>query len=129
VILAIRTDSPEANILLIEQDKTVENLQWPAGRQLAEQLMGRVQELLKKRQLGWDDLEGVVVFRGPGSFTGLRIGMTVANAIAYAQNIPIIGEKGENWLERGLNRLSKKENDRQVLPHYGAPANITKPKK
>jgi tRNA threonylcarbamoyladenosine biosynthesis protein TsaB len=127
--LAIRTDSPEANILLIEQDKTVENLQWPAGRQLAEQLMGRVQELLKKRQLGWDDLEGVVVFRGPGSFTGLRIGMTVANAIAYAQNIPIIGEKGENWLERGLNRLSKKENDRQVLPHYGAPANITKPKK
>jgi tRNA threonylcarbamoyladenosine biosynthesis protein TsaB len=41
------------------------------------------------------DIEGVVCFKGPGSFTGLRIGLTVGNALAYAQNIPVVASKSK----------------------------------
>ncbi|HEX7259592.1 MAG TPA: tRNA (adenosine(37)-N6)-threonylcarbamoyltransferase complex dimerization subunit type 1 TsaB, partial [Candidatus Saccharimonadia bacterium] len=102
--------------------------EWDAGRQLSKQLLSRIETLLQTQKASWDDLSGIVVFRGPGSFTGLRIGITVANTIAYAKLIPIVGEIGERWSDNGIKRLIAKDNDRQVLPHYGAPANITKPR-
>ena len=75
------------------------------------------------------DLEGLLVFRGPGSFTGLRIGITVMNTIAYGQNIPIVGTNGDDWLDDGVSYLQNEENHQVVLPEYGAEARITKPKK
>jgi hypothetical protein len=52
----------------------------------------------------------------------------VANTIAYAESIPIVGESGNEWVAAGLARLAKKQNDRQVIPEYGSAPNITKPK-
>jgi tRNA threonylcarbamoyladenosine biosynthesis protein TsaB len=69
------------------------------------------------------------VFQGPGSFTGLRIGITVANAIAYAQSVPIVGTRGEHWMADGIKRLQSGQNDTRVMPYYGADPNITKPGK
>jgi hypothetical protein len=43
--------------------------------------------------------------------------------------IPIIGVDGEDWLQSGIDRLGKNENDQIVLPEYGGEANITKQKK
>jgi tRNA threonylcarbamoyladenosine biosynthesis protein TsaB len=74
-------------------------------------------------------LQGLVVFTGPGSFTGLRIGISTMNAMAYAQNIPIVGVGGENWLLDGIKRLKNHENDKIVTPNYGREPNITKSKK
>ena len=75
------------------------------------------------------NVSSLIVFKGPGSFTGLRIGITVANAIAYAQNIPIVGTTGENWRGDGLKKLSGGKNDKIVMPEYGAEPNITKSRK
>ena len=72
-------------------------------------------------------IKGLAVFTGPGSFTGLRIGITTMNTIAYALDIPIVGTTGDDWLADGLARLRAGENDRIVTPHYGKPPNITKP--
>jgi hypothetical protein len=76
-----------------------------------------------------DELSGLIVFTGPGSFTGLRIGVTTLNAIAYAEDISVVGVGGENWLEKGVKRLQNGENDKIVTPNYGAEPNISKPKK
>jgi tRNA threonylcarbamoyladenosine biosynthesis protein TsaB len=75
------------------------------------------------------EVTGIIIFRGPGSFTGLRIGISTANALAYANNIPIVGATGENWRESGLKKLRKKQNDAIVLPEYGAEPHATIPKK
>jgi len=72
---------------------------------------------------------GLVVYQGPGSFTGLRIGITVFNTLAYTNKWPIVGTTGDNWRQAGIQRLEQGENDEIVLPEYGGEANITTPRK
>lgn len=50
-----------------------------------------IDEILKEQGLKVKDLEAIAVSRGPGSYTGLRIGVSVAKGIAYASSIPLIG--------------------------------------
>lgn len=128
MILAIRTDSPQAVIQLWSGGEKLAEKSWEAGRQLSAQLLPEISRLLDQQKAAWGDLAGIVVFRGPGSFTGLRIGVTVANTIAYAQHIPIVGTQGEQWAQKGADALAGGRDDKQVVPEYGAPANITKPR-
>jgi tRNA threonylcarbamoyladenosine biosynthesis protein TsaB len=100
-----------------------------ADRALAKGLLGYIQTQLENQSKTWTDLTGLGVFKGPGSFTGLRIGITVLNTVAYAQNIHIVGETGEDWQEVAVNRLLNGESDSIVLPEYGGEANITLPRK
>ncbi len=69
------------------------------------------------------------MYEGPGSFTGLRIGITVANTLAYSLNIPIAGAEGESWLDDSLANLSGMTEPTVILPKYGSDAHITKPRK
>ncbi|HUC20375.1 MAG TPA: tRNA (adenosine(37)-N6)-threonylcarbamoyltransferase complex dimerization subunit type 1 TsaB [Candidatus Polarisedimenticolaceae bacterium] len=129
MIIVLKTAGATATLALHEAGgKALAGDEWESGRQLSSQLLSHIEALLHAQKSTWDDLSGIVVFRGPGSFTSLRIGITVANAMAYAKAIPIVGEVDENWADKGIKRLAAKANDGQVMPHYGAPANITKPK-
>lgn len=128
MIIAIDTTSPTCNIWLIETENRTHDV-WEAGRQLGDELLGHLRELLNEHNKSWKSISGIAVLRGPGSFTGLRIGLTVMNTIADTYSIPIIGEQGDDWLERALSRLISSENDELVMPLYGRDANITKPRK
>lgn len=108
---------------LIAQDE------WDAGRQLAKDLLAHLDALLRTAGCEWKDIEGLGVFKGPGSFTSLRIGLTVANTISYAEHIPIVGVEGDGWREEALTRLAAGDDDKQVMPHYGADPHITAPRK
>lgn len=129
MILTLRTDSPDPEIGLYNDAIQLSAFSWHADRQLAKDLLRVIHEQLQNQHADWPDLTGVVVFEGPGSFTGLRIGITVANTLAYGQDIPIVAAKGDDWLTTGLARLHAGENDRLVVPHYGSEAHITLPKK
>ncbi len=130
MILAIKTDSPTAELIVLDDDgKEIVREAWLAERRLALELLGKLESILAQANGTWGLLSGLIVFKGPGSFTGLRIGITVMNTIAYSQNIPIVGQEGEAWLANGISRLASSENDQVVLPEYGAPARITQPKK
>ena len=95
----------------------------------ANQFSTFIQQELRGQGLTWKEVTGLVVFKGPGSFTGLRIGITVMNSLAYINGLPIIGVTGERWQDEGLRRLAAGENDTIVMPEYGGEANITKPRK
>jgi tRNA threonylcarbamoyladenosine biosynthesis protein TsaB len=128
LILTIRTDKPDAEIGLFNVGSKLAYSTWPAHRQLAETIHLKVKELLESHNRDLTDLDGIVVFKGPGSFTGLRIGLSVANALAYGLRIPIVSVTGVNWLEKG-NRAIKQGKDEQItLPQYGSPPHITLPK-
>jgi tRNA threonylcarbamoyladenosine biosynthesis protein TsaB len=129
--LTIRTDKPEAEVGVYGIDGAQLGYHvWYAYRQLSTTLLGVIRDELAKRQATFEDLAGVLVFQGPGSFTGLRIGITVANTLSYGLKLPIVGVADEHeWLERGIRRLKNNENDQLVMPEYGAEAHITKQKK
>lgn len=130
MILTLKTDNPVAQIGLYDDSgKQVRYHPWQADRKLAKDLLKEIKNQLEQQQLDWKDISGIIVFKGPGSFTGLRIGLTVANALSYSLDVPIIATQEDNWTETGLSRLKAGENDRLALPHYGAEAHITLPKK
>ncbi|MGH7196076.1 MAG: tRNA (adenosine(37)-N6)-threonylcarbamoyltransferase complex dimerization subunit type 1 TsaB [Candidatus Saccharimonadales bacterium] len=129
LILTIRTDRPEAEIGLYEDSKKLAYETWQAHRQLAETIHVKIENLLKSLGKDWPDLEATICYQGPGSFTGLRIGLTVANTLAYGLEIPIIATKNDNWANQGIEKLLAGKNDQIALPDYGAPPHITNPKK
>ena len=129
IILTLRTDRPEAEVGLYDGEKQLAYVAWLAHRQLAETLHHKIEELLTQQHLDWKDVQGIVCFQGPGSFTGLRIGLAVGNALAYSYGLPIVAAQDPEWLETGLQRLNSGETDERAMPFYGADAHVTAQKK
>lgn len=128
-ILTIRTDKPEAEVGVYIDMEQIAYHSWQAHRALAETLHHTIVMVLEEHNMTLQDLDGVVVFRGPGSFTGLRIGITVANALGYGLNVPVVAEGNDDWITTGIQRLLSGERDVVALPEYGAPVHITVQKK
>lgn len=61
-------------------------------------LLPLIVKLLKDNNKSLSDLDEIMVDKGPGSFTGLRVGVSVANALGFALNIPVNGKKLETEL-------------------------------
>jgi len=129
VILSIRTDKPKSEIALFDDTKSMGHISWEAHRQLAETIHMQLRELLTKQQKTWSDVEGVIIYKGPGSFTGLRIGMSVANALASSLKVPIVSMTGADWQEQSIREIMNGKNEKIVTPEYGSGPHITQPKK
>lgn len=131
MILAVRTDKEDAELYLLDsKGHTADSIIWHAHRELSDTLQDTIELLLSKKSASISDITGIVSFEGPGSFTGLRIGITVANTLAYCNNIPHKGAGGEHWIHDGIQKLqTARHDDVIVLPKYGAEANVTKPRK
>ena len=61
--------------------------------------MPLIEKLLKKHGLEYKDLKRIGVETGPGSFTGLKVGVSVANALGFSLGIPVNGKKVETQLD------------------------------
>ena len=129
MILTMRTDKPEAEIGLFDGDRQFAYETWQAHRQLAETIHHKIQDLLKDQGKTWQDITGVVVYKGPGSFTGLRIGMSVANGLAFGLQIPVLATSEKDWLSTGVDHLLAGKGEPFVTPEYGAPVHVTTPRK
>ena len=128
MIALLDTSTPTCRLTLVEGDERFV-AEWQAERQLAKGLHAWLRDRLTEHGKAWADIEGIGAFRGPGSFTGLRIGLTVLNTLADSLSVPIVGEEGSEWQDRALERLRAGQNDRIVLPHYDRDANITTQRK
>jgi tRNA threonylcarbamoyladenosine biosynthesis protein TsaB len=69
----------------------------------AGRLLGAAEEALAAAGVGWDDVERIAVGVGPGSFTGLRIGIATARALAQARGLPVVGVSTLEALARGAS--------------------------
>lgn len=128
MILLLDTSTPTCRVSFIEGDWRYDTM-WEAGRGLSKGLLAFLEQEISFQDKSWKDVTGLAVYKGPGSFTGLRIGITVLNSLAYANNWPIVGVTGDDWRAQGVRRLEAGENDEIVLPEYGGEANITQPRK
>ena len=124
MIILLDTSTATCRLTTVDGESS-NNFEWEAGRTLARGLLSFIQEKVGDIK----NISGIGIMRGPGSFTGLRIGMAVANTLADGLGVPIVGETGDSWRESALGRLSSGEDDQVILPFYGGDAHITKPKK
>lgn len=128
MIILLDTSTPLCRLTLLEGEWRSDST-WEAHRELAKGLLGYIERELRRHDRTFADLTALGAFKGPGSFTGLRIGLSVLNTLADALSIPIVGETGDEWPQKALARLERGENDRIVLPVYGSEARITQPRK
>jgi tRNA threonylcarbamoyladenosine biosynthesis protein TsaB len=91
MILAIDTSSKKLGLALCDSGDVKASSLSDAGMQHGEILQQAISDLLYKAAVSFAHLEGVSVTLGPGSFTGLRIGMAAAKAYAHALAVPITG--------------------------------------
>lgn len=130
MILALRTDTMTAFLVTLSPaGQVIQSKEWEAGRQLSVELPSEIDNLLQDSNASYSDLTGLIAYEGPGSFTGLRIGITIANTIAHEQHVPIVGTTSQSWLQDGVDKLKGAQPGTIVMPVYGGEANITKPKK
>lgn len=128
MILLLDTATPVCQLVLFD-DSWRQEAKWEAGRGLAKGLLGYIEAELGRQDKAFSDLTGIGVFVGPGSFTGLRIGLTVCNTLADTLEIPIVGETGGDWQNNAVTRLRQGEDEKIVLPLYGSEVRITAPRK
>jgi N6-L-threonylcarbamoyladenine synthase/tRNA threonylcarbamoyladenosine biosynthesis protein TsaB len=88
-VLAIETSSPKASLALFEGLDLLESCELEQPHSQAELLNVKIAQLLDLCNLKFSDLNLFALGVGPGSFTGIRVGMNVAKSYAYLLNLPI----------------------------------------
>ena len=74
---------------IVENDKILAEIKEEFGQNLSEVALPKIVELFDKTNLKAKDINKIIVVNGPGSFTGIRIGITIAKVYAWSLNIPI----------------------------------------
>lgn len=91
MLLAIDTATLASSVALAAAGKIVAEVSVHNRKNHSEQLMPHIQQLLEMAQAKRSDITAIAVSIGPGSFTGLRIGLATAKALAYVWKVPLIG--------------------------------------
>jgi tRNA threonylcarbamoyladenosine biosynthesis protein TsaB len=89
-LLCIETATEVCSVAIFEDAKCISLKEIATGNQHASQLAILIQEATKEANLTLKQLDAVVVSKGPGSYTGLRVGVSTAKGICFALNKPLI---------------------------------------
>ena len=87
--LYIDTSSSFLYSAITENDKVLSEVKEEYGQSLSEVALPKIVEMFNKNKLTAKDIDKIIVVNGPGSFTGIRIGITIAKVYAWSLNIPI----------------------------------------
>ena len=87
--LYIDTSSSYLYSGIVEDNKLIAEIKEEFGQSLSEVALPKIVSLFEKNNLTAKDIDKIIVVNGPGSFTGIRIGITIAKVYAWSLNIPI----------------------------------------
>lgn len=133
MILLINTAiSEEVFIGLVENGVSIDSIKLTGEKRQADRLLSLLDRVLKKNKLKLTNLMGIAVVKGPGSFTSLRIGVVVANTLAWSLKVPIIGVTASDFDSasklvkiEGKLKSARGKTPKIIDPKYGAEPNIT----
>ena len=91
MILAIDTATHYASLALYHPDGIFAEESWFSGRNHTIELLPRIRRMLNLAVLGVADLTALAIALGPGSFTGLRVGLAAAKGMALPHRLPVVG--------------------------------------
>jgi tRNA threonylcarbamoyladenosine biosynthesis protein TsaB len=90
ILLAIDTSEKSQGLALMRDGKILAEHHSSQPSSHAEELLNRLEDLLRAGSLSLDQIQGIALTVGPGSFTGLRIALATVKGLAWARNIPVI---------------------------------------
>jgi len=124
MILCVETATPVCSVALTNRSGIVAKRESTEERSHATQLTVFIGELLASEKIKVSNLEAVAVSKGPGSYTGLRIGVSVAKGLAYGASVPLIGIETTRSMFFGLikdfNYQNKADMDTLFCPMLDA---------
>ncbi len=89
--VAIDTSTDTASLALVQDGEVLAELTWRCGQNHTTQLLPHLSHLLNQTKLSLQSASCIIVARGPGSYNGLRVGISTAKGLAFSLGIPIIG--------------------------------------
>ncbi len=89
--LAIDTSTDSASLALVQDGKVLAEATWRCGQNHSVELLPRLAHLLNEAKVEIQTIGCVIVAKGPGSFNGLRVGLSTAKGLAFSLKVPIIG--------------------------------------
>ncbi len=90
-VLAVETSTKKGSISLLSKDKVIDTYQLADNEPVSEFLLTKIKELLRQNNLTLSDIGLVAVCLGPGSLTGLRVGIAIGQGLANSLEIPCVG--------------------------------------
>lgn len=118
--LYIDTSKTEEVIVAIYQNGKIDKkiFHFPIGT-MSDQLLTEIDKFIKSKAITTKDLSNIICYVGPGSYTSLRIGISLANALAFALNIPIFSIKEDEKLEEFIKKVPQgKEFSKPITVFY-----------
>lgn len=91
LVLGLETSTAAASVALVNEDRLLAEISFNTQRYPSRQILLLISLLLRQAGVEFRELEGIAVALGPGSFTGLRVGIAVAKALAHASGKPLAG--------------------------------------
>ena len=90
ITLAIDSSSKVATVALMKDNKLLSEITLNDKKEHSVVLMGVIEDILKYNNLTINDIDGYIVSKGPGSFTGLRIGMATVKGLSFGSKKPYV---------------------------------------
>lgn len=101
-ILAVDTSSKICAVAILEDNKVIDEIKLDNGKTHSENLMPIIKEILDKNNLTLKDMNLIAVSVGPGSFTGIRIGIATIKPMAEVYNLPVASVTSLETLARNI---------------------------
>ncbi len=89
--IAIDTSTDSASLALVQDSEVLAELTWRCGQNHTTQLLPHLSHLLNQAKLSLQSASCIIVAKGPGSYNGLRVGISTAKGLAFSLGIPLIG--------------------------------------
>jgi tRNA threonylcarbamoyladenosine biosynthesis protein TsaB len=91
MLLAIDTSTRYAGVALVSNDGHITQLmQWHSRQNHTRELIPAIDSILEREEISFENVTGIAVAIGPGSFSALRVGLSVAKGLAWSNNIPLV---------------------------------------
>ena len=104
------------NLILGSKKKIIQTLNKPRIKKVSEALVAEIENLLNSASKSYKDLTKIIVINGPGSFTGIRTGVTVAKVLALSLNIPVCGISQFDLLNLEYSKIQSNK-DQKIYIH------------